>query len=123
MRHIVTLVANRSATSLLPATIGRVRDVVRGGTPAVLSQSEAADIPATVAPNMSAVHTALEGTFVDAIATPAEGRRKALLIADMDSTIVTGETLDVLAGFAGLKDRIAAITARAMNGELDFKAA
>ena len=41
----------------------------------------------------------------------------------MDSTIVTGETLDELADFAGLKDRIAAITARAMNGELDFKAA
>jgi phosphoserine phosphatase len=72
---------------------------------------------------MSAVHTALEGTFVDAIATPTEGRRKALLVADMDSTIVTGETLDELADFAGLKDRIAAITARAMNGELDFKAA
>ena len=41
----------------------------------------------------------------------------------MDSTIVTGETLDELADFAGLKERIAAITARAMNGELDFKAA
>ena len=41
----------------------------------------------------------------------------------MDSTIVTSETLDELADFAGLKDRIAAITARAMNGELDFKAA
>src|SRR6185437_1138418 len=50
-------------------------------------------------------------------------RRKRQLIADMDSTIVTGETLDELADFAGLKQRIAAITARAMNGELDFKAA
>jgi phosphoserine phosphatase len=46
-----------------------------------------------------------------------------LLVADMDSTIVTGETLDELADFAGLKPRIAEITARAMNGELDFKAA
>ena len=117
MLHIVTLVANRSATSLLPATIASVRDVVSGGTPTVLSRSEAADIPATMAPDMAAVHTALEGTFVDAICTPTEGRRKALLIADMDSTIVTGETLDELADFAGLKDRIAAITARAMNGE------
>jgi phosphoserine phosphatase len=60
---------------------------------------------------------------VDAIVQPPEGRRKRLLIADMDSTIVTSETLDELADFAGLKDRIAAITARAMNGELDFKAA
>ena len=41
----------------------------------------------------------------------------------MDSTIVTTETLDELAAFAGLKDRIAEITRRAMNGELDFRAA
>ena len=60
---------------------------------------------------------------IDAIVTKARGRRKALLIADMDSTIVQGETLDDLAGFAGLGDKIAAITKRAMNGELDFKAA
>src|ERR1700730_17801434 len=123
MHHIVTLVANRAATSLSPSTIARVRDVVGGGTPAVLSGSEAVDIPVTAAPDMSAVQPVLEGTFVDAIATPAGGRRKALLVADMDSTIVTGETLDELADFAGLKDRITAITARAMNGELDFKAA
>jgi len=72
---------------------------------------------------MAIVRAALDGAPIDAIATPAEGRRKRLLVADMDSTIVTSETLDELADFAGLKDRIAAITARAMNGELDFKAA
>ena len=54
---------------------------------------------------------------------PAEGRRKRLLIADMDSTIVTGETLDELAAFAGVGDQVAAITRRSMNGELDFAAA
>lgn len=59
----------------------------------------------------------------DVIAQPIEGRRKALLLADMDSTIVTSETLDDLAAFVGLKDKIAAITERAMNGELDFEAA
>jgi phosphoserine phosphatase len=52
-----------------------------------------------------------------------DGRRKALLIADMDATIVAGETLDELAAAAGLKDRIAAITTRAMRGEIEFKAA
>jgi len=72
---------------------------------------------------MDAVRAALDGAAIDAIATEAENRRKRLLVADMDSTIVTGETLDELADFAGLKPRIAAITARAMNGELDFKAA
>jgi phosphoserine phosphatase len=48
------------------------------------------------------------------------GRRKGLLVADMDSTIVVGETLDELADFAGLKDQIAAITRASMNGEIDF---
>ncbi len=57
---------------------------------------------------------------MDPIAQPAEGRRKKLLLADMDSTIVTTETLDELAAHAGLKDRIASITKRAMDGELDF---
>jgi phosphoserine phosphatase len=70
-----------------------------------------------------ALRAALEGKPIDAIVTKARGRRKALLLADMDSTIVQGETLDELAGFAGVGARIAAITARAMNGELDFKAA
>ena len=91
--------------------------------PDILAPGEAADIALPAAPDMAAVRAALDGAAIDAIATPAEGRRKRLLIADMDSTIVTGETLDELADFAGLKDRIAAITARAMNGELDFKAA
>jgi phosphoserine phosphatase len=60
---------------------------------------------------------------VDAIAQQREGRRKGLLVADMDSTIVTTETLDEIAAFAGLKEKISAITARAMNGELDFREA
>lgn len=59
----------------------------------------------------------------DLVAQPEAGRRKALLVADMDSTIVTTETLDEMAAFAGLKQKIAAITARAMNGELDFASA
>jgi phosphoserine phosphatase len=123
MHHVLTLVARRDTTSLSAALIARVRDAARGGVPAVLSEGEAADIPLATAPDMDAVHAALGGAAVDAIATNGGGRRKALLVADMDSTIVTGETLDELAGFAGLKARIAAITARAMNGELDFKAA
>lgn len=71
----------------------------------------------------AAARRALGDARIDVIAQPAEGRRKMLLLADMDSTIVTGETLDDLAAFVGLKDKIAAITARAMNGELDFEAA
>jgi phosphoserine phosphatase len=52
-----------------------------------------------------------------------ENRRKKLLISDMDSTIINQECLDEIADYAGIKDKIAAITDRAMNGELDFKMA
>lgn len=61
--------------------------------------------------------------MVDVFLVPAENRRKKLLLADMDATIVVGETLDDLAAHAGLKDEIAAITACAMRGELDFQEA
>ena len=69
------------------------------------------------------LRAALEGRPIDAITVKTRARRKALLVADMDSTIVTGETLDELAGFAGIGEKIAAITTRAMRGELDFKEA
>jgi phosphoserine phosphatase len=123
MSFVLTLVAERSAASLTPAILNRVRNAVGGQPPVVLSAGEAADIPLSRAPDPAVIAAALEGAPIDAIVTKARGRRKAVLIADMDSTIVTGETLDELAAFAGLGEQIAAITARAMNGELDFKEA
>lgn len=60
---------------------------------------------------------------IDANLVPAEGRRKRLLIADMDSTIIAVECIDELADFAGLKAEVSGITERAMRGELDFEAA
>ncbi len=123
MQYILTLVAARAATTLTDAAIARVRDATGGHAPNILSRGEAIDIPVPAVPPTLLVQAALEGAPIDAITTPVTNRRKRLLVADMDSTIVTGETLDELADFAGLKQRIAAITARAMNGELDFKAA
>jgi len=69
------------------------------------------------------VRATLADLPIDFHAQPREGRRKKLLIADMDSTTVTTETLDELAGEAGLKDVIAEITMRSMRGELDFSQA
>jgi len=60
---------------------------------------------------------------IDLFHVPGEFRRKKLLIADMDATIVTGETLDDLAELAGLGEEISKVTAAAMRGELDFEAA
>ncbi|MEL8055971.1 MAG: phosphoserine phosphatase SerB [Pseudomonadota bacterium] len=75
---------------------------------------------------LAEVQASLESAFegeADLALIPSAGRRKRLLISDMDSTIIQQECLDELAAFAGLKDEIAAITARAMAGELDFEAA
>lgn len=60
---------------------------------------------------------------VDFSVVPSQGRRKMLLVADMDSTIITAECIDELADFAGLKDQISGITERAMRGELEFEGA
>jgi phosphoserine phosphatase len=65
----------------------------------------------------------LDGQVVDLCVQLAEHRRKRLLIADMDSTIIGVECLDELADFAGIRAEVAAITERAMRGELDFEAA
>ena len=123
MSHVLTLVIDRAAGTLTPAIIARVRDAIQGGEPAVLSEGEATDIPTPTLPHLAAVEQALEGAPIDAIATKARGRRKGLLVADMDSTIVTTETLDEIAAYAGLKEKIAAITRRSMNGEIDFSRA
>ncbi|MDB5449307.1 MAG: serB [Phenylobacterium sp.] len=60
---------------------------------------------------------------VDACVQPAAGRRKRLMVADMDSTIINVECLDELADFAGVKAQVSAITERAMRGELEFEGA
>ena len=96
------------------------------GKPDWLAPSVACDIAvdaADPAAAEAAARRALGGAPVDLALQPAAGRRKRLLVADMESTIIRNEMLDELAEFAGIRDRIAAITRRAMNGELDFAAA
>lgn len=70
-----------------------------------------------------AADQALAGITIDHCVQPAEGRRKRLLIADMDSTIIGCECLDELADFAGVKTAVSEITERAMRGELEFEGA
>src|SRR5579859_2476284 len=124
MTSILTLIA---ADRLDDSTLSQVRQILPESAPPVwLAEGRAADIAfagLSDAEAASRVRELLNGRKIDLVAQPAEGRKKKLLIADMDSTIVIGETLDDLAEFAGLKDHIAAITARAMNGEIDFKTA
>jgi phosphoserine phosphatase len=67
-----------------------------------------------------AARTALEVQGYDVVVQPAEHRRKKLIVADMDSTMITVECIDELADYAGIKAQIAAVTEAAMRGELDF---
>jgi phosphoserine phosphatase len=77
----------------------------------------------TTSASKADVEDAVGGLAVDFALQPAEGRKKRLFLADMDSTIINVECLDELADFAGLKTEIAAITERAMRGELAFEGA
>jgi phosphoserine phosphatase len=69
------------------------------------------------------LHAALEGENIDVVAQPHGTRRKELLVADMDSTLIGQECIDELADLVGLRPRIAAITERAMKGEIEFEGA
>ncbi len=88
-----------------------------------IDEGYAADISFGTAPD--AARSALDGAFhgVDIVVQPAEGRVKRLLVADMDSTMITVECIDELADYAGIKPQIAAVTEAAMRGELDFESA
>ena len=118
MSFVLTLIGAPGAVT--PALADRAAEAVGGGAAETLSPGEAADILCAAAPDPDALRAALDGAPVDAVVTEAENRRKRLLIADMDSTIVTSETLDELAGFAGVGEHVAAITRRSMAGEIDF---
>ncbi|HUO02106.1 MAG TPA: phosphoserine phosphatase SerB [Rhizomicrobium sp.] len=92
----------------------------------MLSPGHAFDLPLAArdaAPVLAEARVLAEGLKLDINLVATARRKKKLLIADMDSTIINVECLDELADMAGLKPRIAAITERAMRGELEFEAA
>ena len=87
-----------------------------------LSPNEAAEFPVDTRPaNFADVRETLSDQRIDLNCLPSSGRRKSLLIADMDMTMIQQECIDELAAVAGVGDRVAAITVRAMNGEIDFE--
>jgi phosphoserine phosphatase len=93
-----------------------------------LDPGVAADVRFRLAPEAAAdaralLHTALEGRGVDVVVQPLAMRRKALLVADMDSTMIAQECIDELADVVGLREHVAAITERAMRGEIEFEGA
>ncbi len=77
----------------------------------------------TVAEAEAAIRAVVADAPVDVAVIPAENRKKRLLVADMDSTMIGQECIDELAAYAGLKEHVAAITERAMRGEIAFEPA
>ena len=88
-----------------------------------LDTDKAADLFFAADPAAARAALAGMGAHIDLIVQASETRAKALLIADMDSTMITVECIDELADYAGIKPQIAEITERAMRGELDFAGA
>ncbi|WP_019052550.1 phosphoserine phosphatase SerB [Sphingobium xenophagum] len=88
-----------------------------------LDAGKAADILFAADPVGARAALADLGQGIDVIVQPAATREKKLIIADMDSTMITVECIDELADYAGIKPQIAEITERAMRGELDFEGA
>lgn len=129
MNYIFTLAATDSLSENHIETAQKyfkIIDLSASDAPVWLSQNKAADIEIanclTIA-QIKELRQIFDEDKIDVFCTSIRNRKKSLFLADMDSTIVTTETLDELAAEAGIKDKIAKITERAMRGELDFHAA
>ena len=126
MTHVATLIARSGA--LDNAALVRARAALPGAAaPQWLAEGTAADIPfalgAAAARETAERLRSLLDAAIDAVVQPAAGRRKKLFLADMDSTMIQQECIDELADYVGLKTHVAAITKRAMRGEIAFEPA
>jgi phosphoserine phosphatase len=123
VKNTLVLLSNPARPTLDGGIVQAAVEILRAGgakvgAPDWLAPEIACDIPFE-----GAALPSLGMTGIDAVFVATEGRRKSLLIADMESTMIENEMLDELADYLGLRDKIAAITARAMNGEIDFAGA
>ncbi|MDB0061751.1 phosphoserine phosphatase SerB [Octadecabacter sp.] len=119
---VITLIAK--ARGLDPSLAESLRNAWGGQSAQWLAADEAAEFAVEAKPdNLWDVWADVQKMGVDLVCQPLNGRRKKMLLADMDSTMIQQECIDELADEAGVGAHVADITARAMNGELDFEAA
>ncbi|ACI92414.1 phosphoserine phosphatase SerB [Afipia carboxidovorans OM5] len=128
MSLVATLICNPAQPSLDSTVLEAARAILPASAPAEwLDAGIAADIPFESEEPARVVADRLRDAFqripVDIVVQPRIARRKKLLLADMDSTMIGQECIDELAAFVGLKDHVAAITERAMRGEIEFEPA
>ena len=127
MTHVATLISAPTAPAVTSALIGAAAAALSGTATDVLAEGIAADVHFTVEPGSERAVAedllARLGAPIDVVVQKAAGRAKGLLVADMDSTMIGQECIDELAAELGLKEKIAAITERAMRGEIAFEPA
>ncbi|MBD9526361.1 phosphoserine phosphatase SerB [Paracoccus sp. PAR01] len=117
----VTVLAAPQRANLSPALVDELRQDWNGGPVIWLNPGIAAEFPLETQPaNFWQIWEILQGKGFDLAIQPTKRRRKSVLLADMDSTMIDQECIDELADVAGVGPRVAEITARAMNGELNF---
>ncbi len=120
MDSLLVLIAAPASRAITSSVAGMVRDL-SGAEPRWLSDGEALEVPGFA--RQDELIAALADRPIDINEVPAANRRKRLLIADMDSTMIQQECIDELGVMAGVGERIKDITLRAMKGELDFEGA
>ena len=128
MKLVVTLITSPERANITHRHIDQARTILsKAGcdpkAPFWLAENISCDIEfddTDTSRSLKFLQEEMKESEIDIVVQSQENRRKRLLLADMDSTIVVGETLDELAFFAGLRDQVATITERAMRGEIDF---
>jgi phosphoserine phosphatase len=127
MTLVATLISNPAAAALDDTVLGRARGALPSTEPPIwLARAVAADIPFAAPPASDhrtlaeQVRAATSPAPLDVVVQRADGRCKTLFLADMDSTMIGQECVDELADYVGVKPRVAAITERAMRGEIEF---
>jgi phosphoserine phosphatase len=121
---IATLLTNPETPKLDRVAVESLRNAWGGGDALWLDPGVAAEFALEAVPaNLWEVWDEFQAMGIDLAVQAAVGRKKRMLIADMDSTMIQQECIDELADEAGVGPYVAGITARAMNGELEFEAA
>jgi len=122
--YVATLLTDPNRPVLDRMTVESLRNAWSGGDAVWLDPAVAAEFALPQMPaNRWEVWQGLQAIGVDLVVQPAAGRAKRVLLADMDSTMIRQECIDELADEAGVGAQVVAITARAMNGEIEFEAA
>jgi len=128
MSFVLTLISTERTKAVTQDLMNRCKTALpKPETPQWLAEDIACDIPFGGADNIEAIEAKIRDIIgtdpVDIAVLEIENRRKQLLIADMDSTIIEQECIDEMGDVIGIGDKIAAITEKAMRGELNFEAA